>query len=201
MDRVKIKQQAKSMIKGNIFNLIIPFIIAGILTSAISCACSYIFYSEESAFGIMSLIANGLSFPLSLGAIAYVMKFVRKENVDLNYMFSFYKKILPIFALFFLVGLFTIFWSFLFIIPGIIAAISYSMSTYLFIDGEENAMNCIKKSKNMMNGYKADYFIFNFSFFGWFVLSIITMGIALIYVVPYLQVSQILYYEELKKIK
>lgn len=38
------------------------------------------------------------------------------------------------------------------------------------------------------------------SFFGWYLLCALTFGIALVYVAPYVSVSEALYYEELKKI-
>ncbi len=201
MDRVKIKIQAKEIIKGNIWTLLLPFIIAGALSGLVGGLSSYYSSSEESMIlSIISSIIDIVVLPLIFGATAFVVKFVRKEPVELSYMFTFYSKFWPIFALSFLVGLFTSLWALLFIIPGIIAALSYSMTTYIFIDGEEDAMECIRKSKKMMNGYKADYFVFNLSFIGWILLAILTFGLVFIYVVPYMAVSQCLYYEELKKL-
>lgn len=201
MNRVKIKNQAKEIIKGNIWTLLLPFIIAGALSGLVGGFSGYYSSSTESAtLSVISSIVEIAVLPLTIGATAYVMKFVRKEPVDLNYMFSFYKQFWPIFVLTFLIGLFTSLWTLLFIVPGIIAAISYSMSQYIFIDGEEDAMECIRKSKKMMNGYKADYFVFNLSFIGWILLAIPTFGLIFIYLIPYMTVSQVLYYEELKKL-
>lgn len=201
MNRVKIKNQAKEIIKGNIWTLLLPFIIAGALSGLVGSFSGYYSSSTESAtLSVLSSIVEIAVLPLTIGATAYVMKFVRKEPVDLNYMFSFYKQFWPIFVLTFLIGLFTSLWTLLFIVPGIIAAISYSMSQYIFIDGEEDAMECIRKSKKMMDGYKADYFVFNLSFIGWILLAIPTFGLIFIYLIPYMSVSQVLYYEELKKL-
>lgn len=205
MNRKKIKEEAKGIIKGNIWTLLLPFIISGGLSALLGGVSGYYAgINNEAVSAVLEYISslvNIIVLPLSIGATAYVMKFVRKENVDLNYMFSFYKKFWPIFALTFLIGLFTGLWTLLLIVPGIIAAISYSMCEYLFIDGNEDAMECIKCSKRMMDGYKMDYFIFNLSFFWWYLLAIPTLGLSLIYVLPYVKVSQVLYYEELKKIK
>ena len=52
-----------------------------------------------------------------------------------------------------------------------------------------------------MNGYKMDYFMLVLSFFGWLLLGIFTLGILYIWLVPYMNVTFILYYEELKKVK
>lgn len=99
-----------------------------------------------------------------------------------------------------LISIFTALWSILFIIPGIIAGLSYSMSTFIFVDGEDtNALDIIKKSKDMMYGYKWDYFVFQLSFIGWALLCLFIFPI--IYVLPYYYVAETMYYEELKAIK
>ena len=46
-----------------------------------------------------------------------------------------------------------------------------------------------------------DYFVFELSFFGWILLGLVTFGIAYIWVVPYMEVDNVMYYEELKKLK
>lgn len=49
-----------------------------------------------------------------------------------------------------LTGIFTFLWSLLFIIPGIIAAISYSMVYFVALDNPElKAMDVIKKAKKL----------------------------------------------------
>ncbi len=78
------------------------------------------------------------------------------------------------------------------------------MAPYLMADvanEQTTYSNVINASKHMMNGYKLDLFIFNLSFIGWILLGYITFGIALIWVVPYIQTANVMYYEELKKIK
>ena len=97
-------------------------------------------------------------------------------------------------------GLFIGVWSLLFLIAGIIAAISYTMSMLIMVDGEEDAMECLRKSKAMMKGYKWDFVVFHLSFILWHLLGMVTLGIAYIYVWPYIMVSEVLYYEELKKV-
>ena len=62
-------------------------------------------------------------------------------------------------------------------------------------------MEILRESKRLTYGYKADIFLFGLSFLGWYLLSVFTMGIAFIYVIPYTLVASAMYYEELKKIK
>jgi uncharacterized membrane protein len=62
-------------------------------------------------------------------------------------------------------------------------------------------MEYLSKSRELMKGYKWDYFVFNLSFIGWILLSIITFGILFVYVIPYISIADTIYYDELKKIK
>lgn len=125
------------------------------------------------------------------------------KKLEIKDLFSKYKLILPIFVITFLVGLFTTLWTLLLIIPGIIYAFKVAMVQYLLADeltNETGYMELIKRSKKMMDGHKWEFFVFNLSFFGWYLLIAITFGIAAIWVVPYVTTAQIMYYDELKKL-
>lgn len=199
MNRIEIKTKAKKIIKGKLVELWKPigiiFVIQLLLILLFSVLGLKEGTSEEFLFNI---IVEIIISPLSVGMIVYILNFVRDQSHDINNLFSKFKLIIPIFMITFLVSLFVALWSILLVIPGIIAALGYSMVTYLLADGHTDIWGTLKKSQEMMKGYKLDYFIFNFSFFGWMFLGIITLGVAFIYVVPYLTVSQTLYYEELK---
>lgn len=200
MNRKELKEKAKSMIKGHVWDLVLPFVIVSLINSLIGALFgvnSDNIYVSTSA----QMLSTIITLPLSFGATAYVMKFVRGEEYDIKGMFQYYKMFGPIFGVWFLTSLFSTLWALLLIIPGIIAALSYSMVNLLMIDGNTNPMDCIRKSKEMMNGYKMDYFMLVLSFFGWLLLGIFTLGILYIWLVPYMNVTFILYYEELKKVK
>jgi uncharacterized membrane protein len=59
-------------------------------------------------------------------------------------------------------------------------------------------MDCLKESEEMMKGHKMDLFMLSLSFLGWFILSTITLGILLIYVLPYFATSMALFYRYLR---
>lgn len=101
----------------------------------------------------------------------------------------------------FLVGLFTFLWSLLFIIPGIVKSLSYSMSLYILAENKgKGALECINESKNMTDGHKGELFVLALSFIGWILLGYITFGIALIWVIPYMNATQANAYESLKPV-
>ena len=206
MNWKKIKTEAKDILKDNLWNILKPMLILSAIYFLIGFSMGFnnVNFSDLNAdnpgIDILTSILELLTLPLAFGILVYELKLVRKKPYELKEIFAHYGKFWPIFCASFLIGLFTTLWTLLFIIPGIIASISYSQSMLILADGEEDPMECIKKSKAMMNGYKWDYFAFHLSFIPWYLLGIITLGLAFIYVGPYVQVSEILYYEELRKV-
>ena len=100
-----------------------------------------------------------------------------------------------------LVGILVFLASLLFVIPGIILTFAYSMVTYLVIDTNLSATDSMKKSREMMKGYKMDYFVFCLSFIGWGFLVPFTLGLLLIWLAPYMAVAEAIYYDKLKELK
>ncbi len=90
-------------------------------------------------------------------------------------------------------------WFLLFIIPGIIKAFAYALTPFLLVDCPElSALQCIKLSNQMMKGHKFDLFYLYLSFIGWILLSILTLGIGLLWLVPYMQTSTASFYLDVK---
>jgi len=89
-------------------------------------------------------------------------------------------------------------WSLLFIIPGIVAAYSYSQARYiLFADPEKSPAQCIDESTALMRGHKWELFILDLSFILWGLLVLVTLGMAAFYVTPYYIVTHAGFHREL----
>ncbi len=87
----------------------------------------------------------------------------------------------------FLRDLFIALWAILLIIPGIIKAYAYLLVPYIQAEHPEmKGTEALKLSQAMMQGHKWKAFVFDLSFFGWYLLTAITAGIAgVFYVNPY----------------
>ncbi len=74
------------------------------------------------------------------------------------------------------------------IIPGIILSYSYRLVPYIIADDPSiSATDAIKKSREMMKGYKWKSFVLDLSFIGWALLAGITFGIVgIFYAFPYM---------------
>ena len=197
LDRVKIKKRAKELTGAHIWSywkLMIYVILLMIVISVIGAGISESSYTGNLIITFLTQLATA---PLTVGIYWCLLCIVRTGKYTTHDIFKFFKYCWLIVLLQILISIFTWLWMLLLIIPGIIAAISYSMSFYIFAESEEKPMECIRKSKALMKGYKADYFIFCLSFLGWFLLGAFTCGILYIWIIPYFQFATSVYYNEL----
>lgn len=82
--------------------------------------------------------------------------------------------------------------------PGIIKALSYSMSWYILCDDPKVGANAARKrSMELMRGHKWKLFCLSLSFIGWWLLCILTLGILSLWVVPYQQTALAHFYRSL----
>ena len=101
-----------------------------------------------------------------------------------------------------LVGIKTVLWSILFIIPGIIKTYEYAIIPYILADDPDiSSKDAFKKAKQMMKGNKWRLFKLEFSFIGWLLLCVLTLGIGIFFLVPYLNAATAEFYIELKNNK
>lgn len=197
MNFIEIKEEAKKLTSKHI----LKFWKSSLLVFASSITLAIILGIISG--GVLAFITELLALPLYIGFISYILGLTRKEEVSLTDIFQDYKKIGLIVVTLIISYVFIIFGYILLIIPGIMIAFSLVMVGYLLADSKETsiseARNIIRESREMMNGYKLDYFIFELSFIGWHFLGAITFGIAYIYVIPYFTFANTLYYQRLKE--
>lgn len=90
-------------------------------------------------------------------------------------------------------------WSLLLFIPGIIKSYSYAMTYYILVERPELSANqAIDESRRLMIGHKFDLFYLDLSFIGWILLSMLTCGIGLLWVMPYWVTARAAFWEDIK---
>lgn len=158
------------------------------------CALMLVISAIASNTGILGMLVSG---PLQVGLCMYCLRIWRSEEASVSQMFddgfSNYGRVLGGMLL---TGLYTALWSLLFIIPGIVKAHAYAMVPYLLGDCKNvTATDAIKLSMRMMQGHKFELFLLHLSFFGWHLLSALTLGLLhIFYVTPYLNMALAGYY-------
>lgn len=79
-------------------------------------------------------------------------------------------------------------------------ALGFSMVYYIMAEQPDlSAIDVLKASWAMMKGNRWKYIVFQLSFILWILLCIVTIGIAYIYVIPYMSVANANFYHNIKR--
>lgn len=147
--------------------------------------------------GLITLIIFG---PFALGLAIFSLALARGEDARIEQIFKGFNNFGTSLGAYLLMMLFTFLWMLLLYIPGIIAALSYSMTFFIIADDNTiGAMEAIDKSKKIMYGYKWKLFRLYLRFFGWSLLCILTLGIGFLWLIPYMQVTIAKFYDDVKE--
>jgi uncharacterized membrane protein len=135
--------------------------------------------------------------PLMLGFFAFFLKIARRSQAKAIMVFegiAFFGKALSTYLL---MTVFILLWTLLLVIPGVIAIYSYSMTFFILADDPSvKPMEALRRSKEMMRGKKWKFFFLQCRFIGWYLLSLLTCGIGLLWLVPYFQTAAAHFYED-----
>jgi uncharacterized membrane protein len=144
---------------------------------------------------LVSIVITG---PLTLGWVGFVLALSRNQNPKFEQIFGGFNRFGTALGAYLLTLLFIILWMLLLIVPGIMAALSYSQTFYILSeDPSIGAMDAIRKSKEMMYGNRWKLFCLWLRFIGWLLLCILTLGIGFFWLAPYMAVSMAKFYDDL----
>lgn len=204
--RKELKARAKESLKGNYGKLILALIVTLLIGMAI------IFIGENligigTATGsfltgfcgaIIFIVGMIATFYLTIGYSKMLLKVARNQETSLNELFSKdnFSSTFRIVGISIVESIIVFFASYL-IIPAFILPLSYAFVVYMAID-EGTGLNTIKNCRMMMKGHKWDLFVLELSFIGWIILSILTFGILTLWVGPYIAITEINFYDEVK---
>lgn len=135
---------------------------------------------------------------IETGYARFNLDLVDKKEAKLESLFTYFYNWKTTAATRFIVGLRIILWTFLFIIPGIIAAYSYAMTGYILAEHPDlTATEAVERSKEMMSGNRFRLFCLQFSFIGWAILCSFTLGIGNLWLTPYKRAAITAFYREI----
>lgn len=139
-----------------------------------------------------------VSLPLAYGFTIMLLNVVRGSDVKLDTMSEGFKDYGRILGTMLLSSVYQFLWMLLLIVPGIIKGYSYALTPYLLKDHPELKFNAaIEESMRLMSGNKMRLFLLDLSFIGWFLLGLITFGIAFLWITPYWNTARAAFYEDL----
>jgi uncharacterized membrane protein len=189
LSNAEITARARTMLKGS---WKLP-----ILASAVFLTIILLLNCIPLIGWIGALVISG---PLVLGYCMAYLAFVRTRQMRLSQLFDGFSQFVNAFIAYLLRIIFVILWALLLIIPGVIAALAYSMTFFILADNPGmEGLTAITKSKELMRGRKWKLFCLGCRFIGWALLGILSLGIGFIWIVPYFQTSVTIFYEDLRR--
>lgn len=154
------------------------------------------FSFRSGVFGLTSFILGGV---LQLGYARFLLKQHDGQQAEFNDLFSQFDRFGTGFAQAFLRDLYTLLWSLLLFIPGIVKSLSYAMTPFILAEHPNlTASQAIDLSKQMMEGHKMDLFILNLTFFGWTFLAALTANLGFLALNPYQNAAYAAFYRQLQ---
>jgi uncharacterized membrane protein len=140
-----------------------------------------------------------ISAPLAVGFALFWINVSKKSNPQINDMFKGFDSYGAALGSSLLVGLIVMGGMILFIIPGIIWAIQYSMVTYIIADNPNCGGNeSLVRSRKMMYGHKWKMFRFMLRGMGVCLLCGLTLGIGFLWGLPWISTSTAKFYDDIK---
>lgn len=101
---------------------------------------------------------------LCVGTKRYLIGIVRDETLAIETIFSKIKICVKAFCLKIATTLITMLWSLVFVIPGIVTALNYSMSSFVMADENLDALECMVKSKKLVYGHRGELCVLYLSY-------------------------------------
>lgn len=218
--RSSVKQEAKDLIRpdkrwlNNFFAGIVPFIFTvGANLNYRANSEDTLEFTEEAILtpsivialitaSILSLVIYLIIIPICVSYKgSYQLRCVRNTEFNAGFVyedaFSHYGKY---FSTGFMKWLYNFLWLFALYIPFFIKYYAYYLTYYIIGDNPNLTANeAITLSRRMTKGHKWDLFVLDLSFIGWEFLAGLGLGIPFIWVLPYMETTKAMYYENYKK--
>ena len=206
------RAQARAALEGRWTEAVLMFLILIIVAFAFSAPLGFVSrvfatrmpWLAESMSGCSLLVSVLIIMPLGYGLTNALLSFLRSNEEGtsgLSEMWQFFRRdysrsvpaLLLVMVFSTLLGIVTLG------IGAIVLSYAYSMVPYLLRDYPElSAREALRTSSQMMKGHKWDLFVLDLSFIGWILLGIMTAGIGLLWIAPYMDTTHAAFYEDLK---
>jgi len=185
----EIRENARISLKGKWTIIALCTLLYGNLSDIID----FIPSKDSARFSIMLTLVSTALFIFGYNNI--ILQITRGNKIEFITFFSGCKRALRGFRMIMLVGVYTLLWSILLVIPGIIAMIKYSMAYFIWVDNPNMRISdAISESVDMTYGHKGEIFKLFLSFIGWFLL-LIALSLGIEFIIGYYITNSILLIE------
>lgn len=200
MGTAELKARAKEQLRGRWGLAVVTVLVANvILQTQIIADTARRFGVGEFSFSVnlLYLLLGGV---ISTGLSRFLLNMATSRG-DENFtdLFSYFHIYLKTLLLNIVITLATFIGFLLLIIPGIIISLIFSQAYYILAeDSSKSISQCLQESVEMMNGNKWNLFYLYLTFIGWWIVVILTFGIAILWVSPYQKLTEANFYLSIK---
>ncbi len=196
-----LRQEAYQSLEGNWTRYVVVTFVYLVILAVLS------FWGPSSPDGVgENLLSLVISVVYVLVALpidwSLEVMFLRKSKDDakgvvVGSLFDGFKDFKRVLGTMLLVAIYTILWTLLLIVPGIIKQISYTLTPFILKDRPDLSYDqAIEESMRLMEGHKMDFFLLALSMIGWVILCFLTLGIGFLWLTPYWQMIKAKFYED-----
>ena len=226
LDRVQLKREAKAIMGGacvSAYKMTLLYLVIFTVLDAVSTYVSGSLVEELQYFApeirlpeffllpqsfnpamvlFVTILISLVCYVLNAGLVIYHLGVRRGEKMEYASLFDGFSFVGKVILLNVVIFIFVFAWSLLLWIPGIIASYRYRFALYNLCENPEmGVMEAINMSKAQTYGHKMDLFVLDLSFLGWNILSLFTLGILNIWLSPYVNQTDLGYFQQIKQMK
>ena len=202
MNNSEIIKETMSILKGNYNKVIVPFfllaIISGVLQNKDITSSIYSNYGvfSGSVYSVLVLVVGSL---IAVGLASFSLSIIegQMDISKLKYGLNIFNKAFIFYVLYIVI---VVLGFICLIVPGIIFSLMFSQVYYILCkDPEIGVIDAFKKSAAMMNGHKWQYFKLSLRYGFYFFLSIFTLFIWALWLLPQMYTSYALFHKKVSE--
>lgn len=203
------RAQARETLKGRwnemaLLMLVLSFISVVFVTPNYIGTLAEIPWLALSGSSCSLLVTWLITVPLSYAFYNLCLAYARREELEDSYFAALFKDFAANWSKYVLSGLLVGVLVALIVLPtlligAIILGLAYAMVPFVIRDYKElGVREVLRTSRMMMRGHKWQLFILELTFIGWALLCILSLGIGLLWLTPYMTATYAHFYEDVK---
>lgn len=155
----QITQSARDSLSGNWGIAIGGFVIYGIVAVGVNVIPAAVLF---------------IAGPLAVGLARFSLNLARDNRASIEDIFTGFNQFVQSLVAYILMVIAILCGMILFIIPGIILSLGLSQTFFILADDPEiSGVDALRKSWDIMDGYKSNYFLLGLRFIGWSILCVL----------------------------
>ena len=204
MHNSEIINKSKAILKNNYGKVMLPFFIVALVQSLLTNQDLVKSIAESLGIPIailLSIVFVSVAASLTIGLASFSLSIANNDPINSNKIkdgFSVMPRaigLIIIYVLILIVGFICL------IIPGIIFSLMFAQIFYIATDRPETSViDCFKQSASMMKGHKWQFFKLSLRYSLYFILSIFTLFIWALWLLPQMYVSTALFYKKVSEV-